>query len=285
MSTPISTPHLYAADLGQMLGDPIDLKIFLKQESQQQGRSIKGRVAYAMAMRSRQIGRPIIESSSGNLALGLGYWCGQLGAPRPRCLIDDCCEPSMIDALDEMGCVVEVVPLTHREREQQSGVLKRISRAREYVREGYYWPNQYDSAEWIKVHQETTGPEIWCDDRRYDLVVGAVGTGATMSGVALARPADSRALVVAVEPAGSSIFGAPAGPYRVAGAGNPFKPQNYRQNLIDIEVTVDDDSAFLAARTLRAAGLNIGSSGAMTVVGALRAARQLRGTCHTAVVI
>jgi cysteine synthase len=191
----------------------------------------------------------------------------------------------MIDALCEAGCLIEVVPLTRREQEEQSGVHKRIARAREYVGKGYYWPNQYDAPEWIKVHQETTGPEIWCDNIRYDLVVGAVGTGATVSGVALARPADSTALVVAVEPAGSSIFGAPAGPYRVAGAGNPFKPKNYRQDLIDVEVTVDDNSAFLAARRLRASGLHIGSSGAMAVVGALRAAEQLEGTPQTAVVI
>src|SRR5258708_1688955 len=111
MLTPISTPHLYAPQLAHMLGYPIDLKIYLKEESQQRGRSIKGRVAHAMAMRSIEMGRPIIESSSGNLALGLGYWCGQLGAPRPLCLIDDCCERSMTDALDEMGCLVEVVPL------------------------------------------------------------------------------------------------------------------------------------------------------------------------------
>jgi cysteine synthase len=107
MFAPVSTPHLYVPYLAQILGYSTNLNLYIKDESRQRGRSIKGRVAYAMAMRSRDIDRPIIESSSGNLALGLGYWCGQLGAPRPLCLIDDCCERSMIDALHGAGCLIE----------------------------------------------------------------------------------------------------------------------------------------------------------------------------------
>ena len=75
MLRPIRTPHIYLPELPVILGYSLDLEVFLKDESQQLGRSVKGRVAYAMAKRSRESGRQIVESSSGNLALGLGYWC------------------------------------------------------------------------------------------------------------------------------------------------------------------------------------------------------------------
>jgi cystathionine beta-synthase len=285
MLGPIRTPHIYVPELPAILGYSLDLKVFLKDESQQLGRSVKGRVAYAMAKQSQESGRQIVESSSGNLALGLGYWCRELGVAKPLCLIDDCCDESMIDALSEVGCVIEVVPLTRREQQEQSGVFKRIDRAKEYAKRGCYWPNQYDCPDWIRVHQETTGPEIWHDSRTYDVVVGAVGTGATMSGVALAQPAAGRTRLVAVEPNGSMIFGNRAGAYRVAGAGNPFAPKNYRRELMDSEVTVEDSASFHAVRRLRAAGLAIGSSGAMAVVGALRAVKGLGGELKSALVI
>lgn len=238
-----------------------------------------------MAARSRESGRPIVESSSGNLALGLGYWCRQLDAPPPLCLVDDCCERSMIDALTEAGCLIEVLGLTDREREGQSGVIKRVARAMEYSRSGYYWPNQYDCHEWVRVHERTTGPEIWSDRVHYDLVVGAVGTGATISGVALSRPPDVATRVVAVEPTGSAIFGGSRGPYKIAGAGNPFVPANYLPDHVDLELDVGDEESFHAARALRASGLRIGSSGAMAMVGAIRASERLGGGPQTALVI
>jgi cysteine synthase A len=203
--------------------------------------------------------------------LGLGFWCERLGAPKPLCLVDDCCEATMREALADAGCVVESVPLTGREIEEQAGVRKRIALAKEYAGQGYYWPNQYDGHEWMRVHAETTGPEVWNDPVPFDAVAGAVGTGATMSGIAASRPAGRAARIVAVEPAGSTIFNAVAGSYRVAGAGNPFTPRNYRPELIDYQITVEDDATFPAMEELRRRGYKIGSSGSMALLGALRA--------------
>ena len=272
---PKATPHIRCAGLATVIDTPSGSEIYIKNEAQQYGRSIKGRVAYAMVRRSLETGMPIVESSSGNLALGLGYWAARLGAPAPLCLVDDGCEPTMREELLRAGCRIEVIALAPHEIANQAGVFKRIARAREYQTNGYYWPNQYDNDEWVHVHQMTTGKEIWQDPLRFNLVVSAVGTGATVSGIALARPAHSSALVTAVEPKGSVIFGGHLGPYRVAGAGNPFTPRNYRKEAIDLEIVVDDPETFGMAHRLRQAGCAIGSSGSMVVVGAARALDQL----------
>jgi cysteine synthase len=271
MRAPIVTPHTYMPRIAEILGFSVQFRVYLKEERYQSGRSVKGRVAYAMVRQSKRSGRPIVESSSGNLALGLAFWCDRLGAPQPLCLIDDCCEPSMRAALADAGCIIESVPLTDKEIDEQAGVHKRIALAKEYARQGYYWPNQYDGEEWVRVHVETTGPEVWHDPVAFDIVAGAVGTGATMSGIAASRPAGRAALTVAVEPAGSTIFNSVAGVYRVAGAGNPFTPRNYRPALMDYEITVEDEATFGAMQALRRRGYRIGSSGSMTLVGALRA--------------
>jgi cysteine synthase len=271
--------------LARMLGGPIDLEIYLKNESLQPACSLKSRVAYAMVRQSLLLKKPIVESSSGNLALGLGYWCDQLGAPQPLCLVDDCCEQSMTDAMSDAGCLIRMLELTAEEHDRQTGVLKRIGLARTYAERGYYWPDQYDCGNWVQVHETTTGPEIWNDGIDYSLVVAAVGTGATISGIALSRPASRKSLIVAVEPMGSSIFGTQPGPYRVAGAGNPFTPKNYLGHLIDVELVVSDRDAFCAAGIMRAAGIKIGSSGATAVLGAVRAATQLRPGRRLALVV
>jgi cysteine synthase len=255
----------------EILGFSGQFRVYLKEECRQLGRSVKGRVAYAMACESKRSGRPIVESSSGNLALGLGFWCDRLGAPAPLCLVDDCCETAMRAALTDAGCMIESIPLTVREMDEQAGVHKRIALAEQYARQGYYWPNQYGGEQWMRVHAETTGPEVWKDTVAFDIVAGAVGTGATMSGIAASRPADRTARIVAVEPAGSMIFNSVAGAYRVSGAGNPFTPRNYRPELIDYEITVEDEATFQAMAALRRSGYGIGSSGSMALVGALRA--------------
>ena len=287
MLTPMVTPHTYMSRIPEILGFSSQFRVYVKEERYQHGRSVKGRVAYAMACQSKQRGRPIVESSSGNLALGLAFWCKRLGAPQPLCLVDDCCETIMREALVDAGCMIESVPLTDREREEQAGVRKRVVLAEEYARQGYYWPNQYDTQDWMRVHAETTGPEVWNDPLAFDIVAGAVGTGATMSGIAASRPADRDTRIVAVEPAGSTIFSSVTGAYRVAGAGNPFTPRNYRPGLMDYEITVEDDATFPAMEALRGWGYRIGSSGSMALMGALRAgtADSARGIRSLLVVI
>ena len=272
---PIATTHRALPDIVRALSIARPIALYVKDESSQRGRSVKGRVAYEMARQSLERRQPIVESSSGNLALALGYWCRELKAERPLCLVDDCCERPMLEALSGAGCDLQLISLTDAERQVQSGVFKRIAAAREYEKDGYWWPDQYGNPAWVDVHRRTTGPEIWGDDTIFDLVCGAVGTGATMSGVALSRPNERLTKIAAVEPKGSSMFSPGSGPYRVAGAGNPFRPENYRSELMDFEVAISDERTFEVLRRLRVSGLEVGTSGAMAVAGAVRVALTL----------
>ena len=275
MAKPLATEQTHAPEIPSLLGFHSGTDLFLKDESAQLGGSIKGRVAHAMVIESLRLGKPIVESSSGNLALGLAYWCRRLEASTPLCLIDDCCESPIRKKLIAAGCALEEISLTPSEQSNQTGVLKRVELAARYAERGYYWPNQYGQPAWVEVHARTTGPEIWDCAIPFALIAAAVGTGATISGIAASRPRNRIARIAAIEPQGSGIFSSPTGAYRVAGAGNPFRPGNYWRDLIDDEVAVDDESTFRARAILRQSGWKIGSSGAMALVGALRVATRI----------
>ena len=272
---PRKTQHSECRTLSTIIDVPRGCRLYVKNEAEQDGRSIKGRVAYAMVRRSLQLGKRIVESSSGNLALGLGHWSGRLGAPAPLCLIDDCCDPTMRQELLCAGCEIETVSLTTSEMQNQTGVFKRVARAKEYQAANYYWPNQYDNNEWVEVHRSTTGSEIWEDPIGFDLVVCAVGTGATVSGIALARPVLSSGLVVGVEPERVGDLRGVPGTISCGRCGESLTPRNYHKEAVDMEIVIDDSETFEMVRLLRRAGYTIGSSGSMVIAGAAQAVSRL----------
>ena len=132
---------------------------------------------------------------------------------------------------------------------------------------GSFIPGQFDNPANPRVHELTTGPEIWQDtDGRIDVFVAGVGTGGTLTGVARylkARNPDVR--IIAAEPASSPVLaGGKAGPHRIQGIGANFIPANYDASVVDEVLPVPDDEAIRAARRVATAdGLLCGiSSGA-----------------------
>ena len=104
-----------------------------------------------------------------------------------------------------------------------------------------------------RVHELTTGPEIWQDtDGQVGAFVAGVGTGGTLTGVARCLKALNPAVrIVAAEPASSPVLaGGQAGPHRIQGIGANFIPANYDASLVDEVLSVPDDEAIRAARLL-----------------------------------
>ena len=125
------------------------------------------------------------------------------------------------------------------------------------------------------VHYATTGQEIWEDTNgQVDVFIAGAGTGGTVSGVGRALKERNFTIeIIAVEPASSPVLsGGSAGPHKIQGIGAGFVPETYQPAYIDRVITVSDEDAYAAARSLaREHGLLVGiSSGA-----AYAAARQL----------
>ena len=160
----------------------------------------------------------------------------------------------------------------------------------------YFLPQQFRNPANPKVHEETTGPEIWNDtDGAVDVVVAGVGTGGTITGVSrFIKKTKKKAIVsVAVEPRESPVITQylagqelrPA-PHKIQGIGAGFIPETLDLKLVDRIEKVDSlEAVEYARRLVREEGILCGISSGAAVVAALRLAKLAEFAGKTIVVI
>ncbi|MGH9870320.1 MAG: PLP-dependent cysteine synthase family protein [Candidatus Polarisedimenticolia bacterium] len=237
--------------------------------------SVKDRIARhmirkALADGSLQAGDVVVESSSGNTAMGLAMMAVLEGL-RCRMVVRRQTSREKLDCLRAMGVDLVLVdgdlPPDHPESYNQ--MAKHV--ARETPRS--YFPDQHNNRANSEAHYLTTGPEIWSQMQgRIDYLVAGMGTGGTICGVArYLKEQDPRIQVIAVDPVGSVFFdhfkkgraGVP-GRSLLEGLGDEEVIGCPQWDLIDDMLQVSDRDAFLAARELARteAILGGGSSGA-----------------------
>ena len=139
------------------------------------------------------------------------------------------------------------------------------------------------------IHYATTGQEIWEDTAgQVDVFIAGVGTGGTVSGVGRALKEKNMLVeIIAVEPASSPVLsGGNPGPHKIQGIGANFVPDTYQAGFIDRVLTVTDDDAINAARTLaKDHGLLVGISSGAAYAAALRLTSQPEYKDKTIVVL
>src|SRR5438094_5042831 len=143
---------------------------------------------------------------------------------------------------------------------------------------GAFQPNQYFNQANPQAHYETTGPEIWQQtDGKVDVVVGGLGTGGTMTGVArYLKEQKSSVVIVGADPEGSLYSGDTIKPYKVEGIGEDFIPGTIDLKLIDRIIQVNDRDSFLTARRItREEGILVGGSSGTAMKAAMEGARGL----------
>jgi cysteine synthase A len=160
------------------------------------------------------------------------------------------------------------------------GMKGAIARAEEIVENT---PNAYSLQQFRnpanpKIHRETTAEEIWADtDGQVDIVIGGVGTGGTITGIAeTIKPRRPQFQAIAVEPSNSPVLsGGQPGPHKIQGIGAGFIPAIFRPELIDEVIIVDDTEAFAYARRLaRQEGLLSGISAGAALWAAIQVGKR-----------
>jgi cysteine synthase A len=156
------------------------------------------------------------------------------------------------------------------------------------------WANQFDNTANRRMHQQTTGPEIWTQTRgRIDGFVCAVGTGGTLAGVGLALKARNPRIVIALaDPMGAALYHyykhgelKSEGDSITEGIGQVRITRNLEGAPVDEAYRIPDQEALpILFDLLRREGLCLGGSSAINVAGAIRLARDL-GPGHTVVTI
>ncbi|MGD8201991.1 cysteine synthase A [Ornithinimicrobium sp. W1679] len=262
-------------------------QVLAKLESQNPAASVKDRIGASIvdaAVESGELqpGGTIVEGTSGNTGIALAM----VGAARGYKVVlamPDTMSMERRALLRAYGAELVLTP-------GAEGMKGAVAKAEEIASErGAVRARQFANPANVKVHQETTGPEIWEDtDGGVDVFVAGVGTGGTITGAGrYLREQKPHVQLVVVEPAASPILsGGQPGPHKIQGLGANFVPEILDTELYDEVVDVELDDALTTARALATQeGILAGISSGANVWGALEVARRPESAGKTIVVI
>lgn len=264
-----STPLLELSNIEAEQG--LEATILAKLEYFNPAGSVKDRIAKAMIDEAEEKGllkkgSVIIEPTSGNTGIGLA----SVAAARGYRIIITMPETMSVERRNLMKAYGAELVLT----EGSKGMKGAIAKAQELATqiENSFIPSQFTNPANPKVHERTTGVEIWEDtDGKVDIFVAGVGTGGTVSGVgAYLKSKNPNIKVVAVEPVGSPVLSkGVSGAHKIQGIGAGFVPETLNTKIYDEIITVENEDAFATGRKIaRKEGALVGiSSGAATWAG------------------
>jgi S-sulfo-L-cysteine synthase (3-phospho-L-serine-dependent) len=214
---------------------------------------MKDRVARHTVLEARRTGvladgAPIIESSSGTMALGVAMVGAALGHP-VHVVTDPRIDTISLAKLRALGAVVHVVE-TMSGQGWQGARLTRLAELRSSL-PGAFWPEQYSNPDNPAAYRALAA-ELLADLGTLDVLVGSVGTGGSLCGSARALREGLPSLrVVGVDSVGSVLFGQPDRPGRLQGGlGNSILPKNLDRRLVDEVHWLNDREAFSATLDL-----------------------------------
>jgi len=243
-------------------------RLFAKLEMLNPGGSIKDRTALQMIRKAMENGEidsrtVVVESTSGNLGIGLAQICNLLGLSF-ICVVDPKTTRLCRRILEAYGATVDMV----REPDPETGefLQARIDRVKE-LKEEYpnsYWCNQYANPDNPSAHHATMREIVASLDGKIDYLFVAVSTCGTLRGCSeQIRKEGLDTRIVAVDALGSVIFGGERRKRLIPGHGAARVPELFRENLAHGHVHVTDLDCVKGCRRLleRESILAGGSSG------------------------
>ncbi len=254
-------------------------QLFAKMEMFNPGGSIKDRTAFNIIKNAceKNYIRPettIIESSSGNLGLGLAQVCAFLGL-KFICVVDPKTTKQNIKIMEAYGAKIDIV--TEPDPITGDFLTARINRVKSLLTSisDSFWCNQYANLDNVRVHYQTMHEIVTAFDGQLNYLFCATSTCGTLRGCSeYVRNNNLNTKIIAVDAVGSVIFGDKRRKRLIPGHGAGRVPELFQPGLEDAHIHISDLDCVIGCRhlLLQEAILAGGSSGG--VIAAIEKKRQ-----------
>ena len=235
--------------------------------------SVKDRVALKMiekAEENKQINNDtvFVEATSGNTGIGLAGICAAKGYKLVITMPENMTKERIM-LMEHFGAEVILTPA-------EDGMKGAIAKADMLAQKN---PNvillrQFENEANPDAHRFGTSIEILEDTGGdVDVLVSAVGTSGTLTGIASTLKTNNPDLyVVAVEPAASPVLnGGQPGPHKIPGIGANFVPPFYDKSLVSEVVDISNEEALEMSNEVGALeGLSAGISAGAALAAAVK---------------
>ena len=278
----------------------VDATILLKCEFFNPLSSVKDRIGAAMIEDAEKRGvlkkdTVIIEPTSGNTGIALAF----VAAAKGYKLILTMPETMSLERRTLLAMLGAKLVLTPG----AEGMKGAIARAEALSKEtpNSWIPQQFENPANPAIHSKTTAVELWEDtDGKIDILVSAVGTGGTITGVTeVIKPKKPSFQAIAVEPKDSPVIsqtlaGQPVkpGPHKIQGTGAGFVPKNLHlkdsagnAQIVEAVQVANDDAFAMARRLAKEEGILVGISTGANVIAAIEVAKRPENKGKTIVTI
>jgi len=247
-----------------------NVKIYCKLEGQNPGGSVKDRAALGMingALERGDIkpGDTLVEATSGNTGIALAMIAAIKGL-EIKLLMPESATEERVKSMKAYGAEVILTPAE-----------KTIEHSRQLAQEmaeehGYFQLNQFANPDNYRMHEKTTGPEIWRDTNgEITHFVSAMGTTGTIMGVSrYLKSQNPNVQIVGTQPTeGSSIPG-------IRRWSPEYLPKIFEAERVDQTVDVSQKEATeMARRMAKEEGIFAGMSSGGALTAALKTAEDL----------
>ncbi len=252
-------------------------KIIAKLEYFNPAGSVKDRIAKKMideALKAGKVNKDtlIIEPTSGNTGIGLASVCASYGL-KIIIVMPDTMSEERRKLIRAYGAELVLTP-------GADGMKGAIKKAEDLSKENpnSFIPSQFENMDNPKVHEETTGVEVWNDtDGKVDVFVSGIGTGGTISGVGkYLKSKNPDIKIIAVEPTDSPILSeGRSGSHKIQGIGAGFVPNTLNTKIYDEIFKVTNDDAYESTREIaRKEGILVGISSGAALWAATQVAKR-----------
>ncbi|MCP3660216.1 MAG: 2,3-diaminopropionate biosynthesis protein SbnA [Bacteroidetes bacterium] len=247
----------------------ISFNLFAKLECFNPAGSIKDRAALCIienALKSGKIkqGTTVIESSSGNMAIGMALACAYYKL-NFICVVDPKISSQNLKILEIYGAKIEMVEC--QDITTGSFLQARLNRVKALLKKikNSYWPCQYTNEHNPMAHYKTTMSELMNSLRKIDFLFCAVSTCGTLKGcIDYIKDNKMNTKIVAVDALGSVIFGGEKYKRLIPGHGaaiEPFFSKKGLKKMVDTCIRVSDlDCVVGCHRLLKEEALLVGGS-------------------------